>query len=556
MMRRYLLLALALLAAGVESAWAQADYVVHNAIIHTVDTDHPTAEAMAVRGDRILMVGEASRVLNAYPHAPRVDLGGRVVVPGLIDAHAHLLSRGESLLSADLVGTASKEEILARLTDFAADLPDGEWLVGRGWDQNDWPVKEYPTRRDLDSVFPDRPVWLDRIDGHAAWANTAALKAAGFDAIRQAENPEGGMILRDDQGEPTGIFIDAATMLIARHLPRTDDARRKEALRRVLEETARLGLTGVHDAGISMDDISLYRTAIDEGDFDLRLYGMIGGVGPTLDSMCESGPILGYGDRLTVRSVKLYIDGALGSRGAALLEPYADDPANMGLLQMEPSALTKSVKRVIRCGFQAMTHAIGDRGNRVALQAYEEAMKELGPGPGRHRIEHAQIVHPDDFVLFRELDVIASMQPTHATSDMYWAGDRVGEARLAGAYSWRTFLEKGVALAFGSDFPVESVNPLLGFYAAVTRQDAAGWPEGGWLPEQRLSRMEALRAFTIGAAYAAFQEDEVGSLEPGKYADFVVLSKDIMTIPPSEILETEVAATYLGGRRIYGTSDP
>ncbi|MEX1055150.1 MAG: amidohydrolase, partial [Rhodothermales bacterium] len=366
----------------------------------------------------------------------------------------------------------------------------------------------------------------------------------------------GGKILRDEDGEPTGIFIDAAMSLLSEHVPEADEAHRAEALRRVLEETARLGLTGVHDAGISMDDINLYRTAIDEDRFDLRLYGMIGGVGSTLDTMCESGPILSYGGRLSVRSVKLYIDGALGSRGAALLEPYADDPSNTGLLRKAPDAFTEEVKSVLRCGFQANTHAIGDRGNRVALQAYEEAIGELGPGPGRHRIEHAQIVHPDDFVRFHELHVIASMQPTHATSDMYWAGDRVGEARLAGAYSWRTFLDNGVALTFGSDFPVEAVNPLLGFHAAVTRQDAAGWPDGGWLPEQRVTRDEALRAFTIGAAYAAFQEDEVGSLEAGKYADFVVLSKNIMTIPPSEILETDVLATYLGGRRIYGSAHP
>jgi predicted amidohydrolase YtcJ len=323
----------------------------------------------------------------------------------------------------------------------------------------------------------------------------------------------------------------------------------------VLEETARLGLTGVHDAGISMDDIRLYREAIDAGKFDLRLYGMIGGVGSTLNSMCDSGPILAYGDRLTVRSVKLYMDGALGSRGAALLEPYADDPTNTGLLQTAPEAFTEMVKSVIRCGFQVNTHAIGDRGNRVALQSYEEAIGELGLGPGRHRIEHAQIVNPADFVRFRELGLVASMQPTHATSDMYWAGDRLGEDRLVGAYSWHTFLENGVALAFGSDFPVEAVNPLLGIYSAATRQDAKGWPSGGWLPEQRLTRVQALRAFTIGAAYAAYQENEIGSLESGKLADFVVLSEDVMTIPPHEILQTDVVATFLGGRRIYGSPD-
>lgn len=531
------------------AAAAQADYIVHNARIYTMDQDLPEAQALAVRGDRILMVGSDPQVLAAYSGAPRIDAAGRTIVPGFIDAHAHLMGQGMSLMQADLVGTESIKDILARLKEFEQRLPEGAWLTGRGWDQNDWPTQTFPTRADLDEAFPDRPVWLERIDGHASWANTAALELAGLEEIRNSDNPPGGEIVRDASGEPTGVFIDEATRLVGRHVPDPSEAERLQALRLALAETARYGLTGVHDAGVGMRDIQLYRRAAGEGWFTLRLYGMISGRGETFDRICEEGPI--FENRLTVRSVKFYIDGALGSRGAALIEPYSDAPETSGLLQTTPDAFTGDVKAAFACGFQVNTHAIGDRGNRVALDAYEAALESVGPSVGRHRIEHAQIVHPDDIPRFAQLGVIAAMQPTHATSDMYWAEDRVGHDRIEGAYAWRSFIEKGVPLAFGSDFPVEKVNPMLGFYAAITRQDAEGYPEGGWLPNQRLTREEALHAFTLGAAYAAFQEDELGSLEPGKLADFVVLSGNIMSIPAPEILETDVVATYLGGEPVH-----
>lgn len=549
-MKRLIPILLAL-ATTYSDAMAQADYIIHNARIYTVDDALPTAEAMAVRGERILMLGSDERLLQTYPDARRIDLEGSVVIPGLIDAHAHLMGRAMALLQADLVGTRSKKEVIERLQEFAERLPQEAWLTGRGWDQNDWPEQAFPTREDLDAAFPSRPVWIRRIDGHAAWANTAALEAAGLNEIRSAADPEGGRIVRDASGEPSGIFIDTAMRLVDRHVPDPGPDERREGLRLALEETARYGLTGVHDAGIPLEDVDAYRAAIDRGEFPIRVYGMIGGVGPTLDHFCREGPILGYGGRLTVRAVKLYADGALGSRGAALLEPYSDEPDTRGLLRVDEDALTDEVVRAMSCGFQVGTHAIGDRANRVVLNAYERALERLGTTSGRHRIEHAQIVHPDDIPRFRELGVTASMQPTHATSDMYWAEDRVGSERLQGAYAWQTFLDYGVRVAFGSDFPVEDVNPLLGFYAAVTRQDAEGWPPGGWLPHQRVSRLEALRGFTIDAAYAAFQEHEVGSLEAGKYADFVVLSDDILTIPPEQILNTRVIATYLSGERIY-----
>lgn len=543
------LLGLGLVAA--RSAHAQADWVLHGAQIYTVDPEQPEAEALAIRGERILMVGSNDDVLGAYPDARRVDAEGQAVIPGFIDAHAHLMGLGESLIQVDLVGTTSKQEILDRLEDFAQDLPEDAWLTGRGWDQNDWPEQAFPTRADLDQAFPDRPVWLTRIDGHAAWANTAALEAVGMDRLQSTDDPEGGTIVRDENGRPTGVFVDAAMGIVGQVVPDPSDAKLDRALELALQETAEVGLTGVHDAGADRATIQRYQRFIDADRFGLRVYAMIGGRGATFDHYCDAGPLHNYDDRLAVRSVKFYIDGALGSRGAALLEDYSDDPGNRGLLLPQPDAFRENVQAAMACGFQVNTHAIGDRGNRIALDAYEAAMGRLGTTRGRHRVEHAQIVAPGDIPRFAALDVIASVQPTHATSDMYWAEDRLGPERIEGAYAWRSLLGRGARLALGSDFPVEQVDPLLGFHAAVTRQDAERWPEGGWHPEERLTRHEALRGFTLDAAYSAFQEDDLGSLEPGKLADFVILSQDIMAVRPETLLDTEVVATYLGGVPIY-----
>jgi hypothetical protein len=555
---RSLLLALFAMPLLLTSVRAQspADYVLHNATIHTVNDDAPQAEALAVRDGRLLMVGSRDDVLGAYPDARRIDAGGRTVVPGLIDAHAHLMGLGTSLVQADLVGTASTADVVDTLAAFAADLPDAAWLRGRGWDQNDWPDTDFPTRQDLDAAFPDRPVYLERIDGHAAWVNTAAIEATvGLDSLRGMDDPEGGTIRRDADGDPTGVFIDAASSIVASEMPPLGEAQRNRALAAALEVTARNGLTGVHDAGIDAATFDRYRRFIDEGRFPLRVYAMIGGRGALFDRMCEDGPLRSYQGRLSIRSVKYYVDGALGSRGAALLAPYSDAPGNRGLLLKEPEQFRRDVFDAFRCGLQVNTHAIGDRANRIVLDTYEAAMDSLGASVGRHRIEHAQILHPDDVDRFAELGVVASVQPTHATSDMPWADERLGEERLETSYAWKTLKESGAALAFGSDFPVEDVNPLEGIHAAVTRQDASGAPEGGWHPEERVSRATALRGFTLGAARAAHQEDELGSLEAGKRADFVVLSRDIMQVPAPQILETDVVATYLGGRPIYARDD-
>jgi predicted amidohydrolase YtcJ len=538
---------------------AQPTFVLHNARVYTVNPAKPVAEAFAVEGGRIAAVGTDAEVLARYPDWPRVDAGGRAVVPGLIDAHAHLMGLGQFLTQVDLVGTASKEEVIERARAFAEGLPEGAWLIGRGWDQNDWPAAPdgthpFPTRQDLDAAFPDRPVWLRRVDGHAGWVNTAALRAVGIapDAPSPAA-PAGGAVLADEAGRPTGLFLDSAEdLLIEAAVPAPSGAELEERLRRALETTVRYGLTGVHEPGVGRDTLALYERFIREGQFPIRNYAMMN---PTMLAYACGDPGLpipywGW-DHLRIGSVKFYMDGALGSRGAALLEPYADDPRNEGLLRMPPEAFQAQVERAMRCGLQVNTHAIGDRANRVVLDAYEAAIAATGGGPGRHRIEHAQVVALDDLPRFAALGVIASVQPTHATSDMPWAEDRVGPARIRGAYAWRRLLDAGARLALGSDFPVEDVNPLLGFYAAVTRQDAGGHPTGGWYPGEKLTREEALRGFTLDAAYAAFMEGEVGSLEPGKWADFVVLSADVMTVPAPEVLTTTVVATYLGGEKVY-----
>ncbi|MEM0961999.1 MAG: amidohydrolase [Bacteroidota bacterium] len=532
-------------------AVAQTRYVATGATVYTVDDTQPIAEAFAVEDGRFVAVGSEAEILDQYTDWPRLDLDGHTVVPGLIDAHAHLMGLGEALLSADLVGTASKAEIVERLVAFAADLPDGAWVTGRGWDQNDWGGDgAFPTRADLDDAFPDRPVWLGRVDGHAAWGNTAALRAAGIDPDAPAPaDPEGGAVIRDADGRPTGVFVDAAEAYVARAIPPPDDAFATEALTRALQETARHGLTGVHEAGMPLSVFPLYRGFAASGRFPIRNYVMIQPA--EVGAFCEQYPDGIGDDRVIVRSVKVYADGALGSRGAALLAEYADDAGNVGLLFQDGNALMATVHAAMSCGLQVNTHAIGDRANRAVLDAYEAAMEATGGGPGRHRIEHSQILALDDIDRFARLGVIASVQPTHATSDMPWAGERLGDDRLVGAYAWRRLLDSGARLALGSDFPVERVSPLLGFYAAVTRQDATGMPAGGWYGNQVLTRAEALRGFTLDAAYAAFMEDDVGSIEVGKHADFVVLSQDLMIVPPEEILATEVVATYLDGAAVY-----
>jgi len=528
--------------------------VLVNARIHTMDAGRPQASAMAWdAGGRLLAVGDEA--LARFPDATRIDARGRTVVPGLIDAHGHVMGLGLALLRADLVGANSKLEVMERLRAFARELPPDAWLLGRGWDQNDWPEKAFPTAAELDAVFPDRPVWLERVDGHAGWANSVAMRAAGRDLSGDWQ-PEGGRILRGPDGQPTGIFVDTAMALLEAAVPPPGAALAEEALERALDEAVRHGLTGVHDAGVSLEQLALYRRFADAGRLPLRITAMADGDAAALTALCAMGTYRHPSGRLLMRSVKLYADGALGSRGAALLADYSDEPGHRGLLVTEPSALRAAMEKARRCGVQVATHAIGDRGNREVLDAYAAVLGDAAGGDHRWRIEHAQVLALADIPRLATLGVIASMQPTHATSDMPWAEQRLGPERIAGAYAWQRFRAAGVRLALGSDFPVEQVDPMLGLYAAVTRQDRDGRPPGGWLAGQRLTPEQALRGFTLDAAHAGFAEAELGSLEAGKRADFVILDADPLSVDAARIDDIRVLATYVDGKPVYRAGTP
>ena len=538
---------------AVVPAVAENVTLVHQARIYTFDKDNAVIAdgAMAVSSSgEILAVGETSALETSFPQARKVDLQGHVVLPGLIDAHGHLVGLALSLTRADLTGTRSKEEVMQRLRDFEQTLAPDDWLLGEGWDQNDWPDNAFPTREDLDQEFSTRPVWLGRIDGHAAWGNSLAMAQADRD-FSGDWNPPGGLIHRDASGQPTGIFVDNAVGLVEAVVPPVSEEVLDAALGRAMEMLLSLGLTGVHDPGIGLADVRRYQKRIAQGRLPLRVYAMAGGMGEMLQWLCDSGPLFDPSGLLVMRAVKLYADGALGSRGAALLEDYSDDPGNRGLLFNDDLAVQDHMRRIMSCGLQVAIHAIGDAGNRQVLDAYAVVIPEFPDNPGRHRIEHVQVLAPADIPRLAQLGVIGAMQPTHATSDMYWSEARLGPERITGLYAWRDLLSDGTRLALGSDFPVESVNPMLGIYAAVTRQDLKGWPEGGWFPDQRLTRDEAVRGFTIDAAYAAFMERLVGSLEGGKRADFIVLDRDLMQVPATEIPEVRVLQTWVDGIRVY-----
>lgn len=548
---------LAVLLSCLCAAQAQADVrLLTAATIHTGESDAPAATALAWddASGRVLAVGERDALRGRYPLATVTDLGDATVVPGLIDAHAHLMFLGATLMQADLSGATSKAEIIARLQRFAADNPDG-WLLGNGWDQNQWAQTDFPTAADLDAAFPARPVWLGRIDGHAGWANSAALRALaqqpGQRALAGRWQPAGGRIVRDARHQPSGVFIDGAMELVRTAIPARGEAAREQMLARALRKAVSQGLTGVHDMGVSREDLALMRRFADAGRLPLRIDAYADGNAEALADLCAHGAYRHPGGRLEMQGVKLFMDGALGSRGAALLADYSDDPHNRGLLVTSPDAFDVAVRKADGCGLQVATHAIGDRGNRIALDTYARVLGDGKSRDHRWRIEHAQVVALADIPRFAALGVIASMQPTHATSDMGWAQDRVGPERIQGAYAWRRMLASGAHLALGSDFPVEQVDPRLGLYAAVTRQDRAGQPPGGWLPDQRLSAAEALRGFTADAAWAGHDDAEVGRLRPGLRADFVVLDRDPLAVPAAQLAELQVRSTWVDGRPVY-----
>lgn len=533
------------------SAPSPADLIVTNARVYTADESRPLAEAFAVRDGRIIFVGSRQEADALKGAATRVlDAAGKTIIPGMVDAHAHLGGLAQALRTVDLVGTRSYDEVIARVVERARNTPKGAWIQGRGWDQNAWGDTRFPTHERLSAAVPDHPVVLTRVDGHATLANAAAMRLGGITAA--STDPSGGMIRRDAQGSPTGVLIDNATDLIDSKVPAATTAETRAALKEAIGVMHRWGLTGVHDAGASRSQIDLYEVMAQAEELRLRLYVMIGDDSAAIAHYMRIGPRSAlYNGQLWVRAIKLYADGAMGSRGAALLEPYADDPNNSGLLLSRPDHIQDIALRGLRSGFQVNTHAIGDRGNRVVLDAYAQALKAVPTADHRFRIEHAQILHYDDIPRFAQLGVIPSMQASHQSSDMYWVGKRLGPTRTLGAYPWRSLLNTGAIIPNGSDFPVEHVNPLISFHAAISRQDANDWPAGGWLPEQRMTREEALRSITLWPAQAAFQEKEMGSLAPGKYADFVVLDQDVMRVPAELVLKTGVTATYVGGREVY-----
>ena len=530
-----------------------ADLIVHNATIYTVDDSMPRAEALAVTGGRITAVGDSPAILaRRSPETRVIDARGATIVPGLHDAHGHFAGLGESLSILQLRGTASFDEVVERVRQRAAAAPPGEWIHGRSWDQNDWPDQDWPTHHRLTAAVPRNPVFLTRVDGHAVLVNAAALEAAGVTS--HTPDPEGGRIIRDASGHPTGVLIDAAQALVSRRLPPPSAEELERRILRADEEARRLGLTMVHDAGTDAATVAIYRRLVNSGRLRTRLYVMLSGSLDALRPQLANGPLTGGADRrLAIRAIKIGADGALGSRGAALLEPYDDEPGTRGLLTTPPDQVYALALAASKAGFQTCVHAIGDRANRLVLDVFERVQREVpGARALRMRVEHAQILDAADIPRFADLGVIASVQATHATSDMPWVPARIGSARTAeGAYVWQKLIGTGARLANGSDFPVEEPDPLAGFYAAVTRQDASGHPPDGWMPDQRLTREQALHSFTRGAAYAAHAEADLGSLTPGKLADMVLLSRDIMTVPPREILATRVIMTISGGEVVY-----
>lgn len=524
------------------SAQTRVDLIVFNAKIYTVDSSFSVAEAMAVKDGKIVETGSTKEITAKYSGDNKTDVQGKFIYPGFIDAHAHFYSYGLGLQTADLVGTTSWEDILKRLQTFAKENPDG-WLVGSGWDQNDWTVKEFPSKEKLDQLFPERPVVLRRVDGHALIANQKALDMGG---VKAGQTLVGGTV-ETKNGKLSGILIDNAQGLVWAKIPPPTKEQVKESLMDGQAKCFEVGLTTVDDCGIHYTQALFMDSLQKKGVLKMKVYAMLSDAKSNYDFLFKNGKI--KTDRLNVRSFKVYADGALGSRGACLLQPYTDRPGWSGFLLSSQQHFDSVASIISQHGFQMCTHAIGDSGNRTMLNIYAKYLK--GKNDQRWRIEHAQVVNENDFKLFGEYNIIPSVQPTHATSDMYWAGDRLGAQRVKGAYAFKQLLNENGWIPLGTDFPVEDISPFKTFYAAVFRIDAKGWPNGGYQMENALSRVEALRGMTIWAAKSNFEEKEKGSLEKGKFADFIILDKDLMTIDAKDVLNTAVLATYINGEKLY-----
>jgi predicted amidohydrolase YtcJ len=521
----------------------KADLIIYNAKVYTVDDHFSVADCVIIKEGKILAVGKAEDLMSAYEATDMLDAEGYYVYPGFHDAHCHFLSYGLGKLQrADLTGTSSFNEVL-ELVKAHAEINKSEWIEGRGWDQNDWEVKEFPDRAELDRLFPERPVVLIRIDGHASLVNGEALRMAGITAETEVTGGEVKVV----DGRPTGILIDNAMEFITEVIPENDKELQKTALLAAQEDCFAVGLSSVTDAGMKVSVIKLIDSLQQNGELKIRFNAMLSAMDTAyLDFMREG---IYKTDRLHVNSVKLYADGALGSRGACMLEPYCDDPGKHGLIMYPESYYREVIENALKYNYQVNTHAIGDSGNRLILDLYAEYLG--GPNDKRWRVEHAQIVHEDDFKKFAEFNIIPSIQSTHATSDMYWAEERVGPERMKGAYASKRLLDMNGWLPNGTDFPIEKISPLLTFYAAVARKDLNAYPENGFQSGDALNREEALRSITIWAAKGSFEEDEKGSLEAGKVADIVILDKDLMNIDEKEIPGVKVVFTFVGGEKVY-----
>ena len=520
----------------------EADLLVYNAVVYTVDSAFTITQAIAVKDGKIAATGSTDSLRKAFQAAKEIDARGKALYPGLIDAHTHFYRYALGLHSANLVGTGGWQEILDKLRSFAAQNKEG-WLTGRGWDQNDWAVKEFPSKEKLDELFPDRPVMLTRIDGHAAIVNTKALKLAGVKAGLKLE----GGVVETKNGQLTGILIDNAVRLVSSKIPIPSAGDIKEVLMAAQKNCFSVGLTTVDDCGLDYRQALLMDSLQKTGDLHMRVYAMLSDAEANYNYLFANGKL--KTDRMSIRSFKVYADGALGSRGACLLEPYSDRPGQQGFL-LSSAAHFDSVARIIsEKGFQMCTHAIGDSGNRTMLRIYAKYLK--GKNDLRWRIEHAQVINRQDFSLFGAYSIIPSVQPTHATSDMYWAADRLGPVRAKGAYAYQQLLEQNGWIPLGTDFPVEDISPLKTFYAATVRKDAKGWPAGGYQIENALTRQQALRGITMWAARSNFEESEKGSLEKGKFADFILLDRDLMKVDAAAILQTKVLATYVNGALVH-----
>ncbi|GAK96254.1 hypothetical protein JCM19294_1767 [Nonlabens tegetincola] len=544
-MRRILPLLLAISLIACEKKQS-IDLLITNGTIYTVDDNFSTVEAMAISNGQIIATGDSEDLIEEYESKTILDASGKFIYPGLIDAHCHFFGLGQQAQRVDLMGTTSFEDVIQRVVTFQNEN-NRDFIIGRGWDQNDWEIKEFPSNEKLNELFPDIPVALTRIDGHAMLANQAALDAAGIDSNTPAD---GGAIIISD-GKLTGVLVDNPMELVEAVYPKPSTQDMVDALLTAQKENFKYGLTTVDDAGLHKDVIEVIDSLQQVGVLKMKMYVMISNTPENLDYYLNKGIV--KTDRLNVRSVKFYADGALGSRGAALKEPYSDKHDHYGALLSPISKIKEIASRIAASDYQMNTHAIGDSANYVVLETYKELLN--GSSNRRWRIEHAQIVDPNDFNSFNQDNILPSVQPTHATSDMYWAQDRVGAERIKGAYAYKTLLKQSGIVALGTDYPVEQVNPFLTFYAAVARQDTSGYPENGFLPEQSLTREETLRGMTIWAAYSNFEENEKGSLEKGKAADFIITEKNLMTIPLEQIPDFKVNATYINGEKVYSVAN-